>query len=130
MKRTFVLQPAPHPARQNCALYVLHGAPEGMVVTVEEPKRNTLQNSAQWPILQSFSDQLQWPVNGAMVKMSPEDWKTVLSAAFKRETVQVAQGLDGGMVMLGMRTSKMGKKQFSEWLTFLNATAALRGVKL
>ena len=130
MKRVFVLQPAPHPARQNCALYVLHGAPEGMVVTVSEPTRSSDANSAMWPILQAFSEQLEWPVNGAMVKMSPEDWKTVLSAAFKRETVQVAQGLDGGMVMLGMRTSKMGKKQFSEWLSFLNATAAIRGVEI
>ena len=130
MKRVFVLKPYPHPSRTNCVRFIQYEAEAGHVVTVAEPSRNLDQNSAQWPILQAFSDQLEWPVNGAMVKMQPEDWKTVLSAAFKRETVQVAQGLDGGMVMLGMRTSKMGKKQFSEWLTFLNATAALRGVKL
>ena len=129
MKRVFVLHPAPHPARQN-ALNAVKDAPDGHVVAITESTRNLDQNAAQWPILQAFSDQLEWPVNGAMVKMQPEDWKTVLSAAFKRETVQVAQGLDGGMVMLGMRTSMMGKKQFSEWLSFLNATAALRGVVL
>ena len=130
MKRVFVLQPAPHPARQNCALYVLHGAPEGMVVTVSEPTRSSDANSAMWPILHAFSEQLEWPVNGAMVTMQPEEWKDVLTAAFRRETVRVAQGLDGGMVMLGQRTSKFSKREFSDWLEFLNATAALRGVEI
>ena len=129
MKRIFVIQPAPHPARQN-ATNAVNAAPVGNVITVSEPTRSLDANAAQWPILQAFADQLQWPVNGVMVKMSPDDWKTVLSAAFKRETVQIAQGLDGGMVMLGMRTSQMSKKQFSEWLAFLNATADLRGVNL
>lgn len=128
MKRVFVLQPAPHPARQN-ALNAVKDAPEGHVVAITEATRNLDQNAAQWPILQAFSDQLQWPVNGAMVTMQPEEWKDVLSAAFRRETVRVAMGLDGGMVMLGQRTSKFSKREFSDWLEFLNATAALRGVK-
>jgi hypothetical protein len=80
--------------------------------------------------LQAFANQLQWPVNGAMVAMSADEWKDVLTAAFKRETVRVAMGLDGGMVMLGSRTREFTKKEFSEWLEFLNATAAIRGVKL
>jgi hypothetical protein len=54
----------------------------------------------------------------------------VLTAAFKRETARIAMGLDGGVVMLGMRTSKMGKKQFSEWIDFIKATAALRDVDI
>jgi hypothetical protein len=93
-----------------------------------EPVRSIDQNKTQWPILQAFSEQLQWPVNGHMVYMDPADWKDVLTAAFRRETVRLAQGLDGGIVMLGMRTSKMTKAVFSEWLEFLYATAALRGV--
>ena len=129
MKRVFVLQPTPHPARQNCIQHI-QNAPNGVIVSVGEPTRTLDMNAAQWPILEAFSKQLEWPINGVMSKMDADDWKTVLSAAFKRETVQVAMGLDGGMVMLGMRTSKMGKKQFSEWLTFLNATAALRGVEI
>ena len=62
--------------------------------------------------------------------MSAEEWKDVLTSAFKRETVRVAMGLDGGMVMLGSRTSKFKKAEFSEYLEFLNATAALRGVTI
>ena len=129
MKRVFVIQPAPHPARQNCIQHI-QNAPNGVIVSVGEPTRTLDMNAAQWPILEAFSKQLEWPINGVMSKMDADDWKTVLSAAFKRETVQVAMGLDGGMVMLGMRTSKMGKKQFSEWLSFLNATAALRGIEI
>lgn len=37
-------------------------------------------------------------------------------------------GLDGGVVMLGQRTSQFSKREFSEWLEFLHATAADRGV--
>ena len=99
-----------------------------MTVTVEEEVRTPEQNKAQWPILEAFAEQLQWPVNGAMVNLSAEEWKDVLTAAFQGETVRLAAGLNGGVVMLGLRTSQMGKRRFSEWLDFLNATAALRGV--
>ena len=91
-------------------------------------RRSSSQNATQWPILDAFSKQLQWPVNGSLVFMDPDDWKAVLSAAFRCERVRIAQGLDGGVVMLGMRTSKMSRETFSEWLEFLYATAALRGV--
>ena len=127
MKRTFIMA---HSVARSNALAAVQDAPEGYSVTIAEPTRNLEQNAAQWPILQAFADQLQWPVNGQMVWMTPEEWKDVLTAAFERETVRVAMGLDGGMVMLGQRTSQMGKKKFSEWLDFLNATASLRGVQL
>jgi hypothetical protein len=103
-------------------------APDGYRVTVQPPARSLEQNAAQWPYLEAFSRQLQWPVNGRMVTMEPEEWKDVLTAAFQNETARLAMGLDGGVVMLGLRTSGMSKKRFSEWLEFLKATAALRGV--
>lgn len=116
-------------ARAN-AVQAVQTAPDGYKVVVSEPSRTLDQNAAQWPILEAFSQQLDWPVNGERVKLPPEDWKDILTAAFQKELVRIAQGLDGGMVMLGMRTSKMGKKTFSEYLDFLNATAAMRGVML
>lgn len=119
-----------HPEARRRALEAVHDAADGLVVTIKEQARNLDQNAAQWPVLEAFSKQLQWPVNGQMVSMAPEEWKTVLTAAFKQEKARIAMGLDGGVVMLGLRTSKMGKKEFSEWLDFLHATAALRGVEL
>ena len=126
-KQTFVLV---HETARKRALAAVTTAPDGFVTVVCEPTRNLDQNAAQWPILQAFSDQLVWPVNGKMETLTPEEWKDLLTAAFKREAVRVAMGLDGGMVMLGARTSKFGKKEFSDWLEFLHATAADRGVDL
>ena len=126
-KRVFKLVHAQ--ARANAANAVQE-APHGYCVTVSEPTRSLDQNAAMWPILQAFADQLQWPVNGEMVWMEPDDWKAVLSAAFKRESVRVAMGMDGGMVMLGSRTSKFSVREMSEFLEFLHATAAARDVDL
>lgn len=114
-------------ARRN-AVAAVANAPAGHKVTVSEPSRSLDQNAALWPILDAFSEQLKWPVNGVMVSMAAEEWKDVLTAAFRRETARVAMGLDGGVVMLGCRTSKMSKREFSEFLEFLNATAAARDV--
>lgn len=126
-KRLFKLVHAQ--ARQG-AVQAIKDAPDGFVVTVAEPTRSLDANAAMWVILQAFADQLQWPVNGAMVWMTAEEWKDVLSAAYKRESVKVAMGLDGGMVMLGSRTSKFSVREMGEFIEFLNATAAAREVDL
>ncbi len=114
-------------ARQTAREY-LDAAPDDWLMTLSEPSRSLEQNAAQWPYLEAFSKQLLWPVNGRMVQMTPEEWKDVLTAAFQGETVRLAMGLNGGVVMLGLRTSKFGKRQFSDWLEFLKATAVDRGV--
>lgn len=119
-----------HAEARRRAVEAVQQAPESYVVSVGEPTRNLEQNAAQWPLLEAFSKQLQWPVNGAMCWLTPEEFKDVLSAAFLGETVRLAMGLNGGVVMLGMRTSKMSKATFSDWLAFLHATAADRGVDI
>ena len=124
-KRLFWLAHAE--ARRSVAQFAM-SAPDGWKVTFEPPSRTLDQNAAQWPILDAFSKQLLWPVNGQMVKMSDEEWKEVLTAAFMGEKARLAMGLDGGVVMLGHRTSKFPKATFSEWLEFLHATEADRGV--
>lgn len=124
-KRTFFLVHAEARKRAN---ECVASAADGYSVTVQPPKRSLAQNAAMWPILEAFSQQLQWPVNGRMVHMTPEEWKDVLTAAFRRETARLAMGLDGGVVMLGSRTSEMLKPEFSEFLEFLHATAVARDV--
>jgi class 3 adenylate cyclase len=126
-KRLFKLVHAQ--ARSN-ALQAIKDAPDGFVVVVAEPTRSLDANAAMWAILQAFADQLQWVVNGEKVWMPAEDWKALLSAAFKRETVRVAQGLEGGMVMLGSRTSKFSVREMSDFIEFLSATAVARDVDL
>lgn len=103
--------------------------PNTLRCAVCEERRNLSQNSAQWPILQAWADQKQWPINGAMCNLTAEEWKDVLTAAFEGETnPRIAPGLNGGMVMLGRRTSKYGKRRFSEWLEWLNGASHIAGI--
>ena len=70
-----------------------------------------------------------WPVNGELVRLEPEEWKDIVTAAYSQET-RIAKGLNGGMVILGTRTSTMGKKRFAEFMEFVLATAVDRDVHL
>lgn len=127
MKQTFRLV---HRLARERALEAVRNAPEGQVVTIAEPTRNLEQNALLWVLLTAFSKQLVWPVNGAMCKLEPEEWKDILTAGFRRETARLAMGLSGGVVMLGARTSQMGKKEFAEFVEFVQSIAADRGVDL
>lgn len=124
-KRVFILA---HKTARDRAIAAVMYAPDGYAITVQPRGRNLDQNAAQWPILQAFADQLVWPVNGSMVKLTADEWKDILTAAFRQESPRVAAGINGGMVMLAQRTSKFSKQEFSAWLDFLNATAVDRGV--
>ena len=125
MKQTFHLV---HDEARRRAWAAIGKAPQGHVVTIAEPTRNLEQNAAMWPILEAYAERKQISVNGAMVNLSPEEWKDILTAAFHQETARLAMGLNGGVVMLGQRTRQYGKKKFSEWLEFLHAVATERGV--
>ena len=96
-----------------------------------EERRSASANAAQWPILNAWAKQRQWPVNGALTWITADEWKDILTAAFEGETnPRIAPGLHGGMVMLGRRTSRYGKKRFSEWLDWLNAESHHAGIKV
>lgn len=126
-KRTFYLA---HAEARRRAVEFVANAPDGWRITAQEPPRNLDQNALLWVYLTAFSAQLLWPVNGAMVTLTPEEWKDVLSAAFRNETQRIAMGLNGGMVILGLRTSRMSKRQFAEFIEFIQSVAADRGVVL
>ena len=101
-------------------------------VVIDDIKRTLDQNSAMWPALTDFSRQVEWPhtVNGQWVigKMPKEAWKAVLTSAFEQQT-ETAQGLGGGIVMVGAQTSKYGKRKMSDFLTFVRAEGNDRGVQ-
>lgn len=126
-KRTYGLV---HDIARERAVEDVKTAPKGWMCVVQEPTRSLEQNAAMWPILECFEKQLQWPVNGQMTWLSAEEWKDILTCAFRKESARIAMGLDGGVVMLGHRTREFGKAEFTEWLEFLHATAALRGVNV
>lgn len=113
------------------ALEFLLSAPDDWVVTIAEPSRSLDQNAAQWPILQEISKQVEWPVNGEMCLMTPEEWKDVLTCGFTKEAPRLAQSIDKrGVVMIGHKTRQFSKARFSEWLDYLNWFCAEKMVKL
>lgn len=116
--------------RKSYAKQLIDQAPNDYVCEIKEKSRTLEQNAFQWPYLQGFSEQMQWPVNGEMTWLSKEEWKDILTAAFEKETnPRLAAGFDGGIVMLGKRTSKFGKRKFAEWMEWLIAAASLKGVE-
>lgn len=99
-------------------------APEGYILTVQEPTRTTEQNSRLWPMLSDVSRQVEWYGR----KLSDEDWKHVFTASLRK--LEVVPNLDGtGFVALGQSTSKMGKRQFSDLIELIYAFGAERGVR-
>lgn len=101
-----------------------------LVISVDEETRTLAHNAVQWPILNAFADQLLWPINGAMTKITADDWKNILTSAYRQETVRVAQGLDGGMVLLGHKTREFKASEWADWMAFLESVAADRDVKI
>lgn len=89
---------------------------------VSEPRRTLDQNSKLWPMLGDVSRQVQW--HGQYLK--DFDWKDIFTAALKR--YRAVPGIDGGIVLLGMRTSRMTKSEFSELVESIYAFGAEHGV--
>ena len=124
MKQTFII--AHDTARAN-AVRAVQNAPDGFVVQISEPTRSLEANAAQWPYLAGFAAQKQLCINGVMQHATADDWKDTLTGCYHGETRMAA--FDGRVIMLPQRTSKMGKKVFSDWLEFLVAMAAQSGVE-
>ena len=125
MKRRYVLA---HPVARQRAIEDVRTAPEGYVVKVEEPNRTLDQNSKMWPMLSDISKQVRWPVDGELVYITEDDWKDIFTAALKKHQ-RMAKGIDGGVVMLGSRTSRMKKAEFSDLIEIMYAFGAERGVQ-
>jgi hypothetical protein len=119
MKRTFILS---HEQARRNALQFIAQAPAGYCVTVGEPTRSLEQNALMWPLLQKLADQVMW--HG--VKLSPEDWKDMLTASLRKQ--RAVPGIDGGFVVFGERTKTYTKAQFSELIELIYAVGAQHDV--
>ena len=113
---------------RKAACEAIYACPDGYVMKLTEATRSLESNALMWVLLESFSDQLKWPVNGKLVNLTTKEWKDVLTAGFESQTVRLAQGLDGGVVMLGRRTSLYGKAKMNEFIEFILSVGIERGV--
>lgn len=97
--------------------------PEGTRLDFKGPRRSLSANSKLWACLTDISEQVVW--YGA--KLTPPDWKDVLSASLRK--ARVVPGIDPGTyVPLGMRTSDMSKEEMSALLELILAFGAEHGV--
>ena len=126
-KRTFRLV---HATARRRAAECIAAAPEGYVVTVQEPTRSLEQNSKLHAALSDIADQIEW--HGE--RMDVDDWKRLLTAAWARaesQQVKLVPALDGnGFDVLYRRTSRMSKSEMSNLIEYLHAWGAEQGVKL
>lgn len=103
-----------------------------VMVRLGDVLRSLDQNAKQWPMLRDIAQQVPWRYTDDAGKwqqehMPDDDWKDVLTAAFRKQT-RMAEGVEGGVVMLGSRTSAFSKREFSEWIEWLYAFGSDRGV--
>ncbi|WP_238925073.1 recombination protein NinB [Achromobacter insuavis] len=124
-KQVFVLS---HPLARRNAAYACSSAPEGYRVEIKPRTRTLAQNDMMWSILADISRQVEFIVNGALVKVTPEEVKDILTAGLRRET-KMALGIDGGMVLLGQRTSKMSVKELTLLIELAYAFGNEKGIE-
>ena len=92
-------------------------------LTVEADKRSNAQNDLMWGLLTDLSNQVTW--HG--VKLSPTDWKHMVTASLKKQ--RIFPGIDGNMVVLGSSTSKMTKQEMTDVIEATVAFGLEQGVE-
>lgn len=108
-----------HQTARNLAAQACLEAPDGYVVEIKEKTRTLDQNSKLWPMLGDISKQVDWYGH----KLSDEEWKDFFTAILKQQ--KVVPNMDSsGFIAVGGRTSKMGKKLFSEMIELMYAFGA------
>lgn len=90
--------------------------------------RSDAQNRILWSILRDISKQVRWPVDGVLQWLTDEEWKDILTAGLTKHQ-RIAQGIEGGFVILGRRTSRMTVAELGDLVTLAHAFGGDKGVK-
>lgn len=114
-------------ARRNVA-HLAATAPDGYRVEIKAKTRTLAQNDLMWSVLTDISRQVDFVVNGALVKVSPEEVKDILTASLRHE-VRQALTEDCKVVLLGMRTSRMSVKEMTDLIDLAHALGSRKGVR-
>ena len=93
-----------------------------MVLTLAPATRSLDQNAKMWACLSDIAKQVDWYGQ----KLSPDDWKHVLSASLRKQ--RAVPGIDGGFVVVGLSTSQMTIAEMSEMIELAHAFGADKGV--
>ena len=120
MKQRYIMS---HELARQRAIDAVRNAPAGYVVEIREPTRTLDQNALLWPLLTEVSRQVDWYGQ----TLTEDEWKDVCTAGLRKQ--KAVPGIDGGFVMVGSKTSRMNKREFSELVELIYAFGAERGVK-
>jgi NinB protein len=112
-----------HDTARQMAVRAVTRAPVGYVVEVKPKTRTLDQNALLWGLLTDLSNQVNW--HGQ--KLTPDEWKIVMTASIRRQ--RVLPGIDGGFVAIGESTSKMTVKEFSDLVELIHAFGAQHEVR-
>lgn len=113
--------------RRNAA-YAIANVPDGFRCEIRPRTRTLDQNGLMWSVLTDISKQVDFVVNGALTKVSPDEVKDILTAGLSNE-LRMAQGIDGQMVLLGQRTSKMTVREMTDLIELAHAFGAQKDVQ-
>lgn len=119
------------------AVLVLHGDRERQLakrwidgaralsrITFKGPARSLPQNDKLWAMLTDVSQQRDH--HG--LKLTPDDWKHLFTAALRRELRLVPNLSGDGFVQLGGSTSQMDREELAELIEFIYAWGAQNGI--
>lgn len=108
--------------RERAAKWCLT-APVNTRVEFKKARRSVDQNALLWSRLTELAQQVVWYGQ----KLTPEDWKDIMTASLRQ--ARVVPGIDAGsFVPLGMRTSDMTVAEMGELLDLIDAFGAQQGV--
>lgn len=109
---------------RKSAVSAIVNAPLNARVEISDAKRSLPQNDLMWQRLTDLSNQVDWYGN----KLTPTDWKDVMTAGLRKS--RVVPNMDGdGFVQLGLHTSDMTKEEMTALLDLMDAFGAQHGVK-
>lgn len=98
-------------ALQAAYSVILEGLKGGAVyieIGRHEENRNNDQNAKGWCIWNDISNHVEWYGE----KLTAEHWKELLSHEWQAQ--RIVPAISGGFCAIGVRTSKMKKREFSE----------------
>lgn len=98
------------------ALQSIRAIPMPFMLTVQnlESIRSIQANALMWELLGQLEKRATW--HG--LKWQAEDWKDFFTAALRKEA-RYMPGYDGGVVLLGESTRKMGVEKFNQIIEFI-----------
>lgn len=113
-------------SRERFCRWVM-AAPRNTVARLVGYKRTIPQNSRLWALLTDVARQATW----AGKKRTTEEWKDLFTGAVKAaaQNLEVVPGLEGGFMILGLRTSEMSVAEMCELQDYIEAWGAQNGVE-